>query len=308
MSNGDFNMEEYAGLAETGFESRKPTDPEKEFFHSVYISGQTRENHIGIEEREGKLQIRGVEYNLDGVNMIVTNVKEVLVKSVITPKRQENVTCFSYKSGPPPWKGTTNRICGENSAQRAANEFCNDCRSQIIVSGVYCQLNGKPILNEEGVPVFVFLRGKGMKYSNISEYLNDAFKMELTPIFEPATEESKKFERAVVNVKRFVTNVSIGTASSNFGDKAVFVLKTGTELPKSVVIDILKISKKTLYNFNEKFDWSKGKAPVSGYGDQSTEVTPDQQFPTDDQPVQTEETKKEEGLSESAFNFDNIKF
>ena len=54
---------DYEELYSTGHESKEPIKPEDEFFHSVYISGQTRKNHIDIEEIQDKLQIRGVEYN-----------------------------------------------------------------------------------------------------------------------------------------------------------------------------------------------------------------------------------------------------
>ena len=75
------SYEDYAGLGETGFGgAREPVKPEDEFFHSVYIAGQTRINHINKEELAGKLQIRGVEYNKDSVCFIITHIKEVLVK------------------------------------------------------------------------------------------------------------------------------------------------------------------------------------------------------------------------------------
>jgi len=39
--------------------------PEKEFFKSVYITGQPRVNDVGVQEQIGKLQIRGFNYNYD---------------------------------------------------------------------------------------------------------------------------------------------------------------------------------------------------------------------------------------------------
>lgn len=302
----EMSIDDYSDLTVTGYESREPTKPEEEFFHSVYIAGRTRKNHIGVTEEAGKFQIRGVEYNLKEVNMVITNVKEVLTKVTRNPSGRESVDCFSYKTGDS-WKGTTGRTCGINSAERAANEYCILCRSQIIVSGVYCNPNGSPVL-QDGRPVFVFIRGKGTKYSNVSNYLNDMFKIEdLDPIFDPVTEESQKFERAVVNNKRFVTNISVGETSTNFGPKAVFELKAGDKLSKKAVIGILKVSKQTLNRFNEKFDWSKRAPSTTGYAEEApSEIADDQQFPT------TEEAEGEklesEQVSEDAFNFDDVKF
>jgi len=304
--NDEISIDDYSDLTVTGYESREPTKPEEEFFHSVYISGRTRKNHIGITEEIGKFQIRGVEYNLNEVNMVITNVKEVLVRITRNKEGRESVDCFSYKTGTS-WKGTTGRTCGINSAERAANDYCNLCRSQIIVSGVYCNTNGSPVL-QEGKPIFVFIRGKGTKYSNVSNYLNDMFKIEdLDPIFEPITEESQKFERTVVNNKRFVTNISVGETSTSFGPKAVFELKVGEKLSKKAVIGVLKVSKQTLGKFNEKFDWSKRVPSTTGYTEEApSEIPEDQQFPTTSE--ETEGEKQESEQIDGAFDFDGVKF
>ena len=75
----DFN--EYADLGTTGYKSTEPVKPEDEFFHSLYIAGNSRKNHIGVTEQGGQLQIRGVEYNQQSVNMVITHVKKILVKN-----------------------------------------------------------------------------------------------------------------------------------------------------------------------------------------------------------------------------------
>lgn len=264
----EFNMESYQSLADTGFVSKEQVLPEDEFFHSIYIAGQTRKNHINIEEQTGKFQVRGVEYNMGHVCMIITNVKDVLVNVHRDQQNKEIVDCFSYKSGQLPWKGTSGRICGLNAAERAANPECKDCRSQIIISGIYCDNNGKPLVNEDNKPVFVFIRGKGMKYANVSNYLNEMYKKDLPPIFTPETDESKKFEKAVVNNKRFVTIITKEEAQSKYGIQLVFSLTSGIQLDDDTVKNILKISKKTIIKFNEKFDWSKTLASPNNYGDQ----------------------------------------
>lgn len=311
----DFDYNEFQDLQELGVEGREATKPEDEFFHSVYIAGQLRENHIGIKEQPGLLQIRGVEYNLQEVHMIITHVKEVNVKEVEQNKRR-SIQCFSYKEGTPPYFGTTQledgskRQCPPNSEQRALNEFCNPCRSQLVVAGIYCKPDGTPILNEEKKPYFLFIRGKGMKYSNVSTYLNDCFKMELPPLFTPPTEESTRFEKSVVNNKRFVTKIMPGTAQSQFGQKNVFELQTGTQLPNKTVYDILQVSKKTKDKFNEKFDWSKGKmAAPTGYGDQPKSPN-DGLMKVDDgeEPQNKPPEKIEEEPKQETFDFNSVNF
>jgi len=311
------SFEEYEDLQGTGFQggSGEVTPPEEEFFHSVYISGKTRKNHINIEEKIEKFQVRGVEYNLDKVHMIITHTKEILV-NIKSERGRDSIICTSFKEGQAPWFGTSKegdgklRECPLTSAERASTDFCNPCRSQILVAGIYCNENGSPILTEEKRPVFIFIRGKGMRYSNVSEYLNDRYNEELSPIFEPPTDQSKTFEKAVVNNKRFVTKITRGTAMSSYNNEVnVFELDKGVELPKEAVLKILKLSKDTLTQFNDKFDWSKRKQST-GYGAKpegvlSTDPSPD----TAPETTQTAapETAKEE-VSDKMFSFDDIEF
>lgn len=301
-------MNDYSSLDETGYDVQQPLSPEEEFFHSVYIAGQTRTNHINIEEQAGKLQIRGVAYNLDKICMIVTHVKPVLLKSTRGPAGRETVECFSFRKGEPPWFGWNKRQCGSNSAERAANDFCQSCRAQLVVTGIYCDEGGKPILSgEDNKPAFVFLRGKGMKYKNVADYLAELAKKELTPIITPVTEETKKWEQRNVNNKRFVTIVSIGEASSNYGPKKVFTLTEGMQLTDKVTVDILNIAKKTVEQFTKKFDWSKEPATVSGYGESQGEkaVDPAHTLP-DSAPQEQPKTENTENKPQEAFDFDNL--
>ena len=283
----DYN--DYSDLEQTGFEDKRPVDPKDEFFHSVYISGVTRQNQEGITEHTGKLQIRGVEYNKDEVHFILIHTKQILAKIEREPTGTERTKCFSYQDGPPPWFGSyQNHKCGTNSAERAADQWCKECRAQLIVAGVYCSPEGKPILNEEGKPTFVFIRGRGMKYQPVADYLSELAGMELEPIFTPVTEESRRFEKSVVNNKRFVTGITIGDVQSNYGPKKVFILKAGTTVPNETVLEILKIAKKTVDKFKDKFDWSKNA--TANYADNQPSTEGLEQIP--DSPKQDQGTEQ----------------
>jgi len=311
----DFNLEDYGDLMDTGYESRQPVDPEDEFFHSVYIAGQTRQNHLGLQEQAGKLQVRGVEYNIDQVYMIVTHVKGLLAKIRRDNQGRESIECFSYQVGDPPWYGTSGVKCGVNSAERAASDFCNPCRAQLVVAGIYCDSQGNPVVGEDKKPTFVFIRGKGMKYSRVADYINNLQSDDFDPIFTPQTDDTKRFEKVHVNNKRFVTKIGIATESSNWGPKQVFSLDRGEKLSNNVVMNVLRITKKTLEQFNEKFDWSRGKK-VSGYaeGQEKPAVSPEQQFPTTDQTTETpagqpqEKPPQSEEPKPKQFSFDDIEF
>ena len=319
------SFEDYGELQGVGFQGAPDSvPPEEEFLKSVYIAGVTRKNHINVEEQAGKLQIRGLEYNVEKVHMVITHTKEILVRE---PEKGTRAmfSCFSYKDGAPPWHGTSKladdrpRPCPQTSAERAVNEFCSPCRGQILVAGIYCKEDGSPVTDSEGKPVFVFLRGKGTKYGNISAYLGEMFKLELPPIFEPVTEQSTAFEKAVVNNKRYVTQVTVGQQDTRYGPKNVFVLDKGTEIAKESVMNILKVSKQTLEKFNEKFDWSRRAqaTPPPADGVLPMDADPEPQDQTTDPEPQpeasaqpAEEPKKDdaEEAAKKTFSFDNIEF
>lgn len=309
------SIEEYADLAGTGFQGGRgeAPSPEDDFFHSVYVAAKTRSNHINVTEQSGKFQIRGVQYNLDEVNMIIVHTKDILANIKSEKGKKETVECFSYKDGEPPWFGTSvlpngnRRQCPQTSAERAVNDFCNPCRSQIIVAGIYCKADGTPILDDNNKPIFIFIRGKGMRYANVSNYLNDLYTEEnLSPLFQPQTEQTKQFEKSVVNNKRFVTKITKGEETSGYGSTVnVFVLNRGIQIPNENVMSILKLSKQTLSKFNDKFDWSKKKA-VSNYGQSTPEgvLSVDSKTPeskTDEAPSSQEQQPK-------VFNFEDINF
>ena len=287
------SFEEYADLAGTGFQGGggEKVAPEEEFYHSIYVAGKSRKNHINITEEAGKLQVRGVQYNLDEAYMIITHTKEILC-NIKNEKSKETIQCFSFKDGNSPWYGTnrlpdgTQRQCPQTSAERALSDFCNPCRAQILVGG--------------------------MRYSNVSTYLSDCYQDEFAPLFTPASEESKEFEKRVVNNKRCVTKITRGEEQSGYGSMVnVFVLDKGTQLPNDSVMSILKLSKQTVEKFNEKFDWSKGKEAV-GYaakapdGVMTIEDTSKQQS---EAPAETEnDSPPGDAASGKTFSFDDINF
>lgn len=233
-----------------GYAPPTPTSPEDEFFHSVYIGGIERTNHINVVEQAGKLHVRGVKYNLDEVCMIITHVKPVLIKRV-KQNNKEKTVCFSYQNSNP-WKGSNGNICPTNRNDREATPACSGCRGEVIISGIFCEKNGKPILSEDKKPIFIFIRGKGMKSFNVYKYLDKIAKIDLPPIFP----DNPSLEKRVVKNKRYVTIITKTTAKSDYGVKNVFKLDFGTKIDDKFIQKILKIQKETIPQFNDKFDWS----------------------------------------------------
>jgi len=297
MSDLEINMEDYEDLSDVGVDpAPQQTKPEDEFFHSVYIGGKSRTNETGQEEKIGKLHIRGVEINLDEVNMIITHIKRVLVKKDKSPRGYDVITCFSYKEGEYPWSSTSGHKCGSNSAERSADEFCKPCREQLIVSGIYCNSNGNPVLTEEKKPTFVFLRGKGIKYSNIADYISKVTNEDLPPIIQPVTDKSKLFEKQNLNHKRWLTKVTVGTTETRYGINNVFELEAASQIPDKQAVQVLNIAKSTVEEFNKKFKWQ----PRSNQTQMTPGTTQDHQIP-DGGGEQT-------SSGDTGFDFNDVQF
>lgn len=317
-------LDDYQELQSTGVAGGgggEQTDPKDEFFKSIYISGQNRQHENGTMEEIEKLQIRGHSFNQTEVFMIITHVKDILNNEQKVNGRMQT-KCFSFKeSASPPWYGSQNdtdgtpRVCPVTSKDRKGVEFCKGCKAQIIVAGILCQPTGTPVLDAEQMPIFVFLRGKGIKYGNVSDYLSSLYQMDLDPVFkEEEGDAIREFEKRVVNQKRFVTKITKGTADSNYGIKMVFEFTRGEALKTEFAIELLNLSKKTMDKFREKFDWSKKKKISDG---------PTQQEAKDagvvnmggDKPAAQEETPaaslpaaEEKPADGGTFSFKDIKF
>lgn len=317
------DFKQYEDLADAAPAAvKKQVPPEEENFKSLYIAGQLREDETtGTKTTPGLLQIRGLSNNHENVNMIITHVKNVLVneKQDELNNRQSKVVCFSYQSGPRPWYGTSGRMCGANRNERMADDFCKTCRNHIIVSGIYCDDDGNPILNNDGKPEFIFVRGKGIKFKSVSDYIYELSQLELEPFFDDDSEEARRFEKSVVNHKRFITNVSVGSTDTNYGTKFIYKFERGKQLDDKTVEKILSLSKKKLEDFNEKFDWSKTMpgGATADYGVGSSAPSKEQQFETqqsnESNNKKEPETKKDQGESQekkqnNTVSFDDIEF
>lgn len=288
---------EYNDLLNTGYAPPDDKSPEEEFFHSVYISGVMRKNHIGVIEEVGKLQIRGIQYNLNEVNLIITHVKPVLAKKEKINNKVRMI-CFSYQNTKP-WRGKEGRICPTSRDDRDSTPVCQGCRGEIIVSGILSDTNGKPLVND-GKPIFVFIRGKGIKSPNVYEYLDKIAKMEIEP---PIFPDNPTLEKMVAKNKRHVTKVTVTTTNSQHGIKTVFGLDTGIRLKDEFVMEVLKIQKKTLQQFNDKFDWSgnmQSDSSNDSASDYSSESTQEQSQPQEQSPSEPQ--------SGENFSFDDVKF
>ena len=170
--------------------------------------------------------------------------------------------------------------------------------------------NGHPfkINNKEQ---YIFIRAKGVKYGNLANYLYDLAKRDdLEPIVTPVTEQSKNFEKAQVNNKRFITKISVGKQSTNYGLKDVFEFSVGQKLGVEAVKSVLNKAKETIEKFRDKFDWSKGKSGSADYsGTKPVEESQKFEFSQETKQNAPGTTEiKEQKAEEKEFNFEDVSF
>lgn len=252
------NYEDYVDLSGSGIgQPKKEVPPEEDFFHSIYICGRDRENHKQIVEKNGKLQIRGVDYNLDEVYMIVTHVKKVRINSSFDVTKQRNVITCGSKLNTNPWVGTSGRKCA-TAKERVAIPECKECKHQIIVFGVLCEnREGRLRIGEDKKPVFCFFVGRGIKWEDVNSYLTTLAEQEITPIFEPVTDKSIKFEKENVDMsKRVVTVIKVGHKRSQYNNNLLqtFSFSTGAKLSNKHIVSLIEVAKKTVPKVEEKLN------------------------------------------------------
>ena len=302
----------YEDLMETGFAApNQPTSPEKEVFKAIYITGQPRTNDAEVDEEVGKLQVRGLMYNQDKVCMVISHVKSVLQNK---PDQDKGPVCFCYKPPNQEWVGTSGKKCPKNRAEREQNSFCKTCRSIMIVAGLACDEDGNPITSldeetNERKPNFVFIRAHGMKYVPVNDYLSQMAQMDVEPAILPQnTDKDKEIEKQVVNNKRYITEITVGMTSGNYGQVQIFNLQMGEKLPDETVKKVLEMAKKSKEDFANKFDISKKLknqgGQSSGYGDSKQETFGD--APTETPSSTNNESDQNKG--NEASSFENISF
>lgn len=255
--------------------------PEEDTFHSIYIAGQERENESGVVEKVGLFQIRGFDYNRTEIYMVITHIKNMLVKVEFNEDTNRDVlSCFCYQVGPLPHKGTSGNICPENALKRASVPFCKNCRCHLVVAGILTDDKGKPLQGKDGKIVFGFIRGKGVKYGYILDYISLLSNTEFDSYILGKTNTDK--ERKIISSKRVVTKITASKTDTKYGKKDIFKLESVVKLSDDTVRKILDVSIKSIDMFNEKFDWSRRQQQSQSEISKESEPAPSNQFPWDE--------------------------
>jgi len=249
--------------------SSVPGNQKDSIFKSIYIGGVQRQEN-GVTLLPGHLHVKDFPplYNQNELYMVILYTKRILVKEKQSPQGR-TLLCTSYMQGPPPWQGTAHGPCGRTAAERSADPFCATCKNHLIVAGVLTNKIGSPIKDDEGNLVFGFMRGRGVKYVPISDYVRSLSEMDPPYVI---FKDKEDFERSVVNKMKVVTNISPGTIDSKYGPKSIFKLSVGNTVPQEAALRYLRLAKEHLEDFDNKFDWSRNATTSSEIQDDTPPV------------------------------------
>jgi hypothetical protein len=134
------------------------------------------------------------------------------------------------------------------------------------------------------------------------------YQLDLDPVFNEEGDAVREFEKRVVNQKRFVTKVKKGTAETNFGTKMVFEFEKGAEVNKDFAIELLELSKTTMPQFREKFDWSKKKKSTAAKQAKDAGVVSMEGGTQDTEKPEAPKTEEKAPSEGGTFSFKDIKF
>ena len=128
-----------------------------------------------------------------------------------------------------------------------------------------CDKNGKPLVTDDKKPIILFVRGSGVKYTNVSDYLYKLATMDMEPFFPDSNPDKIEFEKNNINQMRVVTKITKGTTDTIHGTKTIFEFDIENEdVSEKLVNRLMAYNSEMVVEFDEKFDWSK-LAKKTGY-------------------------------------------
>lgn len=191
-------------------------------FTSVFISGEQRDDQ-DIRKmhciRNGMWESKDIEEkyifrNKTQVNFIIMFLKKIRLAETSVNGRN-TITYFSW-----------------NPDQ---DEYPPNAKCQYIFGGALLDENFKPIHSKEEPTraELIYFRNKGTKVGNAVQYLSKL--SEASQDLEDLSDDPE-FEQMVVTPRRFITQVTIGSVKTDYGNKDVFVYTPIKQLPDTTVI------------------------------------------------------------------------
>jgi len=235
-------------------------------FFSVFITGASREG-----QEIGKLQVMS---DMDNAKYLKQNVTEIQFIPYFIKRYWAKYIDSKTQSG-------------QDYQKLVAFGWSDDvpklddqCKYAYAIAGLLLGEDGKAMKHAEdiddagikaGDPVLCHFTCHGIKFNGGMKFIDhiaDKAK-DLPPL-----SDSPDFERTVVSPRRFVCKATVGTASSNHGDKMVFAFEVVKQLPDKAVQQVMDSAIALMPEFEKQFDKTaqvrgggsaggSGAAPVS---------------------------------------------
>jgi hypothetical protein len=248
---------------------KEKTDPNDEFFKTVYISGSRQKEDEFTKNRLhiGMLQIKGIENNLDTIYMMPYYRRQVL-SNMVRVNKYDQPKCFSYADHDEEGNqlSTSGFFCPPNATSRGEVSWCNGCRTSFIIAGFWVDESGKYKMDADGKPINIYVRGTGSKVGDLMSYAFDCQDLEVPFLFDENSDESDTYEKRYSNLFRRIIKIEAGeedvyktanTPANSPDTRASYVLTGGKDIPKENVIKLMDYANNIDDKLREKFDYTE---------------------------------------------------
>ncbi len=245
------DSQQYGELADYSIATRSGGGP----FTKVFITGISRENQTaGL--MQAAIDLENQQYLLNEkqqVFFIPLFLKKVARKLVSDGNRvQQEYFSWDPDNDPNMPEGT---------------------KQEYIFAGVLLddQLKPAPDPDGEDHSALIYFQNNGIKMSSAIDFID---KIRQTGSGMNQLSDNEEFEYSVVTPRRFIIKTTVGTRSSNYGEKYVFEYELYKQLPDDLVVGsdqkegIMQQSKKWVKPFRKQFDEGElsGKQQVPSSG------------------------------------------
>jgi hypothetical protein len=227
-------------------------------FRKIFISGEPREGQkVGhmhclhdFDKNEYIIQ------NAESINFIPMFIKQVREGYDNPQAKNRKLIYFSLNP-------------------REDTDYPETAKCNYIFAGAALDSNMKPYPRKDDPTktALVHFKCDGIKMGGAIDYLKAI--SEATSKLPPISDDPE-FEKATVSWRRFIVNVTVGTAKSDYGNKYVFVFTPSKQLPDEKVVSFMDQSETLTKQFLEQFDLSSyvvGKRSVKQNNQQTNQTS-----------------------------------
>ena len=253
------NSGSYAGLnsVSAGTETRAPGK-----FKKVFITGAVRKG-----QEFGKMQV--MSEVSDTGDYLVHNATEVYFIPYFIKRFWEKTVSVKGKDG-----SDYDKLVAFSWDDKAP-KLDDQCKFQYLIAGPVLDPTTKKAMTYQkdyenagiktGDPILIYFKCGGIRFNSAMAYLDALSKKGKDLV---AMSDSPEFEKNVVTPKRFISQATVTTTKSDYGDKQVNTFTPMIQLPDAMIQKIMDAAAAIQSVFEEQFDRTNSVksegAPKSG--------------------------------------------